>query len=297
MEQVASFGEMKRLFEVLERLGHPCVLIGGQAVSYWARRYVDESPALAQMERIVPFVSKDVDFQGCREACLAFARALGCRASVPGLRESFGSLLAGKFAVSVGGHFVEIEVLRKVPGLTEVEVAQLSVLDRVGGYGVRVLNPAALIVAKAWNVANLPQEERWDAEQLYIMVPVVRLFLGQLLAEAGDNQRRLRGWLRLIKRLLALTEKPVGRKAARNSGLDWTQIIPCDVLAGGTLPEVIRLRDTRLPRWRASLARRVSQPPPREVLGRLRGILAMHAEPVHGTAKPGGTRASSQPRA
>lgn len=294
--QPRSLGDLKLVFEALERLGHPCVLIGGQAVSYWARRYAQSSPVLREMEEVVPFVSKDIDFQGRKEACLAFARALGCRARVPGLHESFGSLIAGKFTVVVAGHPVEIEILRRVPGLTDLEVEKLSVLDRVGSHGVRVLNPAALLIAKAWNVAHLSQEDRWDAEQLLIMIPVVRLFLGQLLVQVGENQQRLRGLLRLIERLLGFAEKPLGRKVARNSGVDWSQLLPYTLIAASTLPEVMRLRETRLPRWRAALARHVVEPAPREVLRRLLGILSRHAQPGCGTAEKGKGSPSSYSR-
>ena len=41
--------------------GRPYLLIGGQAVYYWASRYVGEEPLLEQWR---PFTSKDIDFQG-----------------------------------------------------------------------------------------------------------------------------------------------------------------------------------------------------------------------------------------
>jgi hypothetical protein len=75
--------ELLPVFEAQERLGHPCILMGGQAVCHWSRRYLASEPVLQAMERETALLSKDVDFQGSRQAAIAFARALGTRARNP----------------------------------------------------------------------------------------------------------------------------------------------------------------------------------------------------------------------
>ena len=64
--------------------GKPYVIIGGQAVGYWAETYLDQEPGLAQW---LPFASKDIDFQGDRDDVLRIAKVLGVRAQLPGSRD------------------------------------------------------------------------------------------------------------------------------------------------------------------------------------------------------------------
>ncbi|MBE7501675.1 MAG: hypothetical protein HS113_15495 [Verrucomicrobiales bacterium] len=206
--QPYGFNELKVVFERLEQLRHPCVLIGGQAVGFWVARY----------SRLAP-----------------------------------------------------------VPGLTIAEVEMLSLVDRVGGHEVRVLNPVALIISKAWNVANLDQTDRHDAEQLLVLVTVVRLFLGQLLGAAGADRSRLRGFLKLLERFMAFAERPTARRAARRCGVDWTQCLPLTNIASSPIPAVRRFREIRLPRWRAGLARPECLSPRPGTWRRLLELLAQDA--------------------
>ena len=60
------------------------VLIGGQAVNYWADRYRDREPALCAG----PFTSKDVDFQASPATVDWVAKALGTPAKKPERDES-----------------------------------------------------------------------------------------------------------------------------------------------------------------------------------------------------------------
>jgi hypothetical protein len=64
--------------------GRPYLMIGGQAVYFWASRYAREDLSLEQWR---PFTSKDIDFQGSREDVLRIAKELGTRAQLPGSRE------------------------------------------------------------------------------------------------------------------------------------------------------------------------------------------------------------------
>src|SRR3990172_442075 len=91
-----EFEELAFLLAALEGIGQPCVLMGGQAVCYWARRYLPDEPALQEIARLSEFVSKDVDFQGGLDAARAFARAVGCKLQAPSFRDAFGNLMSGK---------------------------------------------------------------------------------------------------------------------------------------------------------------------------------------------------------
>ncbi len=272
--------ELTFLFAVLEKLGHPCVLMGGQAACYWARRYLPSESALPELGAVSGFLSKDADFQGSREAAVVFAAAFGNKLEAPGFREAFGNLMAGKFSVGVGGAAMNVEVLRKVPGLTAHEVEKFASFERVGDYTARVLNPVAMLKAKSWNVVNITKEGRHDAEQLLALVPCVRAFLRASLARGADDKVQLRGALNFIEYLLRFTELPAGRKTAEKCGVDWSQILPHNFIAASTRPEVVRLREKRLPGWLAHIALYRRAVPASETHQKMLAILARHAEPL-----------------
>ena len=59
-----SLQQFSEVFQVRNAEGLPYVLIGGQAVNYWAEHYFAEEP---ELRKHVPFTSGDIDFQGSRE--------------------------------------------------------------------------------------------------------------------------------------------------------------------------------------------------------------------------------------
>lgn len=78
MSDDLSFPEVVPILRRLE--GVPFVLIGGQAVNFWADRYLGRAPELAEQG---PFTSKDVDFCGTRKSVETGARKLGGTALLP----------------------------------------------------------------------------------------------------------------------------------------------------------------------------------------------------------------------
>lgn len=274
------FDEVASIFPALERLGHPCVLFGGQSVCLWALRFMPTEPALQEMQRLTPLVSKDVDFQGSRDSVIALARALGTKAEVPDARHAFGNLMAGKFSIGVGPDSLKVEVLRKVPGLSANEVQKLSLMDSRGSTTVKVLNPVAVMMAKAWNVANISQEGRRDSEQLLVTIVCVRAFLRSLLSAAGRERASVRLALKLVECALAFAESSTARKAADRCGVDWSQMLPHTFISATMQPELVRLREKRLPLWLARISRHKRSLPVNATVCRLLEIMAAHVEPL-----------------
>jgi hypothetical protein len=56
-----SLQEFSAVFKIRDADGRPYVLIGGQAVNYWAEHYSSAEPGL---EKLRPFTSEDIDFKG-----------------------------------------------------------------------------------------------------------------------------------------------------------------------------------------------------------------------------------------
>lgn len=265
--------ELKDVLRALEELGFPCTLIGGQAVYCWAGLFLSSDAALQQFSKLTDFLSKDIDFQGSAQAAKAIARKLGCRAELPGLRQAFGNLMAGKFRVVVAGAPLSIEVLRKVPGFEVMNYSRYAVREQVGDVMVQLLDPVGMLMAKSWNVVNISKEGRRDTEQLFIMVACVRAYLQLLLAQARLGEIPLRGFLSTMERVLVFSESPAGRKAAEKCSLDWRHILPREI-EKATEPELVALREKRLPRWRPKIERHRLGPPQIPLHRRMLDILA-----------------------
>ncbi|MBK8001615.1 MAG: hypothetical protein IPK15_23655 [Verrucomicrobia bacterium] len=56
------------------------MLIGGQAVNYWAERYLAAEP---ELQKYLPFTSEDIDFKGNHEDVQRIARQLALHPSDP----------------------------------------------------------------------------------------------------------------------------------------------------------------------------------------------------------------------
>jgi hypothetical protein len=116
----------------------------------------------------------------------------------------------------------------------------------------------------------------------------VRSYLRGYL-EAGTADRFvLRTGLKLIERCLRFTELPTGRKMAEKCGVDWSQVLPHSYLAASAQPEVVRLREMRVPGWLAHIAAYKRAVPGVDSHRRMLEILAAHAEPL--CARPAAVR-------
>src|SRR5689334_23918116 len=59
-----SYGDVETVLRLAEQEPPGLTLIGGQALNFWAERYLDRSPALQALLRVRPFTSGDLDFIG-----------------------------------------------------------------------------------------------------------------------------------------------------------------------------------------------------------------------------------------
>lgn len=265
--------ELKDVLRALEELGFPCTLIGGQAVYCWAGLFLSNDAALQQFAKLTHFLSKDIDFQGSAQAAKAIALKLGCQVEVPGLRQAFGNLMAGKLRVAVAGASLDIEVLRKVPGFEVTNVSRYAMREEVGGVIVQLLDPIGMLIAKSWNVVNISKEGRRDTEQLFVMVACVRAYLRLLLRQARLGELPQRGFLSTMERVLVFSESLAGRKTAEKCSLDWRHILPGEI-ENATEPELVALRERRLPRWRLKIERHKIDLPKNPLHRRMLAILA-----------------------
>lgn len=174
---------------LLRRLGDSTaniVLIGGQAVNFWAEQYLDRAPELGAHG---PYTSKDIDFCGSRTSLLECARRLGGKALLPvdfDPTPNSGQLL---FVDDTGTERV-IDFLVQPFGLDAADVLRTSlpveVLDDTGqptGARFRVMHPERCLESRVHNVIGLPGYSTPTAlAQARAAVVCTREFLRDVLA-------------------------------------------------------------------------------------------------------------------
>ena len=238
------------VFEVRNAVGKPFILIGGQAVNYWAETYLSQEPELADWW---PFTSEDIDFQGGRDDVSLIAKSLGVIARFPHKIEM--TALAGIVPFKIGDLQANIEVVRLIPGLPNNKIEEWSVTARKGGKEIRVLDPISLLCCKAKLALAVDQKNRRDVEHLRIMVVCVRAFLRETLRGVEAGELSTRGWLAAVERVLKLAESATGRKAAKKFELNWQDALPTEEIVRSKLRAVVLLRERRLLQWREKVRR------------------------------------------
>jgi hypothetical protein len=242
--------EFGRVLAQRDGEGKPYLLIGGQAVYFWATRYVAEERSIEQWR---PFTSKDIDFQGGRDDVLRIAKELGLRAQLPHSREMTG--LAGIVPLQLGGAPTTVEVLRLMPGAKPGMVEKFAAEYELGNHLVRVADPISLLSCKLYLALKVDQKERRDVDHLRIMLVCVRGFLRETLRGVEDGSLPARGWLGAVERVLKLADSSRGKQVVRTLGVDWTQSLPLTEIAASDHRAAKAFREKRLVQWETRMAR------------------------------------------
>jgi hypothetical protein len=239
-----SLGQYEQVFALRDAVGKPYVLIGGQAVNYWAEKFLAEEPELRQW---LPFTSKDIDFHGNREDVARVANVLGLPAHFPNRR--MGTALAGRIPFKIDGIAADIEFVRMVPGVAQNKIESWAITATRGPKEIRVLDPISLLIVKTNLAITLDQKERRDAEHLRILILCTRAFLRETLTGVEADTLPARGWLGAVERVLKLAESSVGKKASRKLDVDWRMALPEKEIATAKHRLVGQFRSVRLPQW------------------------------------------------
>jgi hypothetical protein len=189
--QLLTYRDTERLLARLQ--GMNLVLVGGQAVNFWAERFHQQEPALRQY---APFCSRDIDFLGDAKQTQMCGDLLRCRYN---LEDPFApGPSAGVVLFEDEDRITHpIDFLRAVYGLDTAEVLESSipvdVLDeqgRVTNGSLRVMSPIWCLLSRVHNVVGLPST--YDNEhglwQLKASLLSARVFLSLLLDEGLVRQ-------------------------------------------------------------------------------------------------------------
>jgi len=108
-----SLWEFAEVFNVRNSEGLPYVLIGGQAVNYWAERYFQTE---SELKALQPFTSEDIDFKGGKQDVKRIAEQLQLTEVYPS--KVAMTALAGCVPFQIGDLKSNIEIIRTVSGIS-----------------------------------------------------------------------------------------------------------------------------------------------------------------------------------
>ena len=134
------------------------LLVGGQALNFWAERYSENAPELSDY---APFVSKDIDFFGTGTVAAKIAERLGGRVQYPKANDHTPK--AAVVHATIEGHELEIDILSNVIGPpADKLLKQMVIMDfpmRSGGdetaIPLAVMHPLHCLQSRAANVITL----------------------------------------------------------------------------------------------------------------------------------------------
>jgi hypothetical protein len=204
--------------ELLERIlklaGIDMILVGGQALAFWAAYYHATAPAIA--------ITKDVDLLGTKADVERLARGLDAKAVFP--HKIATTMLVGQVLKDLpDGNYVNIDVMFRVYGNIATEaIASRAVLAENPAGRFRVMHPMDVLQGRLENVYGLAaKQDEHGVAQLRLAIDIARTFVGDIALQeatgADDSARPV--VLSHLARLESLALSDAGRKVAKRYGL------------------------------------------------------------------------------
>jgi hypothetical protein len=195
------------------------LLVGGQALAFWADHLRVERPA-----NLVSGVTADADFIGNSALAKDLARHLGWQLWIPALDDSTPQ--TGKVTHrTTSGAVKQVDFLSGVVGLTTKDLARRAIEMEVPNIGhLRVIHPIDVLDSRIQNLHLLP-EKRTDAgiAQARLAVDVVRAFIRQEVATRDE-----RAGLKLLERVVDIAGDMAAVRVFLLFGVDPLNAVPLD---------------------------------------------------------------------
>ncbi|PTY02057.1 hypothetical protein DB347_25200 [Opitutaceae bacterium EW11] len=159
-------------------------IVGGQAVNLWAITYLDRADPASGTSK---YGSHDLDVISTGRA-LAFLKKLPNWRFDPTPMKHFGVGITARLqTVTNDGRLLLVEVLHSVAGLDASDLRRVSELTASDGTVYRLLDPIAMVKAKAYNARKFKQDDnppRHDREHLELIAKCLPEYLREIHATA-----------------------------------------------------------------------------------------------------------------
>jgi hypothetical protein len=259
-----GYPDVRPVLAKLADLERELVLIGGQAVNFWASVYERRVPALA---REGPFTSKDIDFCGDPRAVRRCAQRLNGIARLAGFDDATPNNGTVVF-VDGAGVRQTLDIVTAPFGLNAKEVRDTAVPvrlpDALGVPSARpfyVMHPVLSMESRVHNVVGLAgtYDTEQGRKQLRASVVCAHEFIVDILDGRFVSEDPVRTALKLNERILRFCTRD---RDARELRRRYTAIDPARALVDDErLPS--EFREQRLPQMHEHLAGRAPPSSPK----------------------------------
>ena len=218
------------------------LLVGGQALAFWADHLAVELPT-----DLVPAVTADADFIGDSALAKELGRRLGWKTWLPSLDDATPQ--TGKVTQRLkDGGIKQVEFLSGVVGLTTKDVVRRAVELAVPEIGlVRLMHPVDVLDSRIQNLHLLPEKRsRSGVAQAKLAVDVVHAFIRRVIAEQSERQG-----LKLLERVVAIAEDIAAIHVFLLHGIDPLLAVPIESFR--TAP---KLHNQRWPQIQSAVAKK-----------------------------------------
>jgi hypothetical protein len=159
--------------------------------------------------------------------------------------------LAGAIPITIGQADSNIEVVRLVPGVSDEQAEASAIVVDLEGKQLRVLNPILLTACKLELAFTVSQEKRRDLIHLRIMIPCVRGFMRELLADVESGSQSAKGFSGAANAMWKLATSARGQRVTREHGIRWS-FLPVNEILSSQNSKITRFREMQLSEWRKS---------------------------------------------
>jgi hypothetical protein len=195
------------------------LLVGGQALAFWADRLDVKRPA-----SLAGAVTADADFIGDSALAQRLGKRLGWKTWIPSIDDSTPQ--TGKVTHrSAHGGIKQVDFLSGVVGLTTKDLERRAVEMELPDVGrLRVLHPIDVLDSRIQNLDLVP-EKRTPAgvAQARLAVDVVRAFIRGEIGSRGE-----RAALKLLERIAAIAGEIAAVRVYLRHGVDPLEAIPLE---------------------------------------------------------------------
>jgi len=209
------------------------VLVGGQALIYWARVF-----SLVEQED-APTISNDVDFLTASASNVhrvkVYAKILHGQVFVPS-EKAMTALVGQAYRDLSDSQLLNVDVLWDLYGLDADAVRRRAVKVEGDGASFRVMHPLQVLESRLINLHKLrdKQNEKGVA-QLRLAIDVGREFLRSALPQVAGRQHAtgrspLQGYVSEIEQLAL---RDAGRKVAKRYGIHVAEAIDPSLIPAG----------------------------------------------------------------
>jgi hypothetical protein len=203
---------------ILRKLGTTpsIVLVGGQALNFWAEQFRSTVP---ELEKFAPYQSSDIDFLARSTDVEAAARRLGGRAVYPS-PDHINTPEIGIVYCLIGGQEIKIDFLGYLIGPRRSEVERASVQAKIAdGLVLQVLNPLHVLESRVGNVIELGRNDTLSLRQLQASILIAQAYVQRAIKE------EVRDGLDLLEDLFEIAMSRSGLKVWRDYGVDVFAVV------------------------------------------------------------------------